>query len=87
MTTIRSTETFIRALNDDMHGQRPFNILSLSYLLHIRSIEKAQDSLSPHLIVHLLLVLSELCILNTSYSFSNRFEATLAITATFSIAS
>lgn len=74
------TETFIRALHDQLHTTQGFNLLSFSFLLHIHSVPYPSVPLaatSPartwernQLYSHLVLVLAELLTLHTSFAFS-----------------
>ncbi|SCV74416.1 BQ2448_8055 [Microbotryum intermedium] len=87
------TETFVRALADDLGSQASFNLLSFSFLLHLHS---APFYASPptgqawhpptHLYIHLLLTLLELFVLHTSSIWTPpRRSLRLAITAFFSL--
>ncbi|KDE08096.1 hypothetical protein MVLG_01578 [Microbotryum lychnidis-dioicae p1A1 Lamole] len=87
------TETFVRALADDLGSQASFNLLSFSFLLHLHSAPiyaspPAGQAWHPptHLYVHLLLTLLELFVLHTSFIWTPpRRSLRLAITAFFSL--
>ncbi|ORY77657.1 hypothetical protein BCR35DRAFT_305441 [Leucosporidium creatinivorum] len=86
------SETFVRALNDDLASHTSFNLLSFSFLLHINSTpipstSNLTSTLAPpiQLYSHLLLTLLELLTLHTSFAFTPPLPALrLPITAFYS---
>lgn len=82
------SETFVRALDDDLASQTTFNLLSFSFLLHVHSQPPLTEASSfpLQLYIHLLLVLLELFTLHLSYTFSPPLPSLrLAITGIYSL--
>lgn len=90
------TETFVRALADDLASQTSFNLLSFSFLLHIHSSPAVATAPSPtgtgfvtltptQLYIHLLLTMLELLTLHLSFAFTPPLpQLRLFITAFYS---